>query len=201
MGNVDLKKIKWNHDNLVPAVLQDYLTGKVLMLGYMNEEAVTKTLETGEVWFWSRSRRTLWHKGETSGNIQKLVNITPDCDYDTLLVMVEPQGPTCHLGTESCFARGSNLLTDELIATITARYQERPENSYTSYLFNQGLDKILKKVGEEAAEVIIAAKNEGNLELAQESADLLYHLLVLFQERDINIKDILGVLRERRSKS
>jgi len=200
MGELDIGKIKWNDGQLIPAVLQNYHTGKVLMVGYMNKEALEKTVETGQVWFFSRSRQALWHKGETSGNIQKVVSIACDCDYDTLLIMVDPQGPTCHLGTESCFAAGSNLLLDDLIATIQERYNTRPQDSYTSYLFNEGLDKILKKVGEEAAEVIIAGKNRAKGEIAQESGDLLYHLLVLLQEQGVALKDVLAVLRERRSK-
>jgi phosphoribosyl-ATP pyrophosphohydrolase/phosphoribosyl-AMP cyclohydrolase len=193
-------EIKWNQDNMVPAVVQDYLSGQVLMVAYMNKEALKKTLETGETWFWSRSRQELWHKGATSGNTQKVIRISPDCDRDTLLVEVAPQGPACHLGTDSCFNEGSNLLLDDLRKVIKQRYQERPEGAYTTYLFNKGLDKILKKVGEEAAEVIIAAKNPARQELIMESADLLYHLLVLFEERKIDFREILDELKERRSK-
>ena len=193
-------EIKWNQDNMVPAVVQDYLSGQVLMVAYMNKEALKKTLETGETWFWSRSRQELWHKGATSGHTPKVSRISPDCDRDTLLVEVAPQGPACHLGTDSCFNEGSNLLLDDLRKVIKQRYQERPEGAYTTYLFNKGLDKILKKVGEEAAEVIIAAKNPARQELIMESADLLYHLLVLFEERKIDFREILDELKERRSK-
>ncbi|MDN5322068.1 MAG: phosphoribosyl-AMP cyclohydrolase / phosphoribosyl-ATP pyrophosphohydrolase [Clostridia bacterium] len=198
MVRLEVTSIKWNSDNLIPAILQDYLTGKVLMMAYMNKEALEKTIATKEAWFWSRSRKTLWHKGGTSGNVQKVISIALDCDYDTLLVQVDPRGPACHLGTESCFGEGSNLLLENLIKIIEQRYQERPEKSYTTYLFNEGIDKILKKVGEEAAEVIIAAKNNTKKELAQESADLLYHLFVLFKEKDIDYRQILEVLKERR---
>ena len=141
----------------------------------------------------------LWHKGATSGNTQKLVNISLDCDLDTILMEVIPQGPACHLGTESCFKEGSNLFLDDLRKIIKKRYQERPEGSYTSYLFDKGLDKILKKVGEEGAEVIIAAKNPDKKELVYEAADLLFHLLVLFEERQIDFRQILHELKERRS--
>ncbi|MFZ5943981.1 MAG: bifunctional phosphoribosyl-AMP cyclohydrolase/phosphoribosyl-ATP diphosphatase HisIE [Bacillota bacterium] len=198
MKKLDPSILKWNDDKLIPAILQDYLTGKVLMMAYMNRESLEKTMETGEAWFWSRSRQSLWHKGGTSGNIQKVLTIAADCDSDTLLLQVEPQGPACHLGSESCFAEGSNLLLDDLCNIISQRYRERPEKSYTTYLFNQGLDKILKKVGEETAEVIIAAKNHSMPELKAESADLLYHLLVLFREKELSLREVLDVLKERR---
>jgi phosphoribosyl-ATP pyrophosphohydrolase/phosphoribosyl-AMP cyclohydrolase len=199
MAGIKVNEIKWGKDNLVPAIVQDYLSGKVLMVGYMNKESLQRTLETGETWFWSRSREVLWHKGATSGNTQKLVNISLDCDLDTILMEVIPQGPACHLGTESCFKEGSNLFLDDLRKIIKKRYQERPEGSYTSYLFDKGLDKILKKVGEEGAEVIIAAKNPDKKELVYEAADLLFHLLVLFEERQIDFRQILHELKERRS--
>lgn len=198
MGRLAINEIKWNQEKLLPVVVQDYLTGQVLMLAYMNQEALVKTLETGETWFWSRSRQELWHKGATSGNTQKVLNLSLDCDQDTLLAQVDPQGPACHLGTESCFNEGSDLFLDNLRKIIHTRYEERPEGSYTTYLFDQGLDKILKKVGEEAAEVIIAAKNPTKKELAQESADLLYHLFVLFRERQMDFREVLNVLKERR---
>lgn len=198
MDRININDINWNQDNLLPVVVQDYLTGRVLMVAYMNQEALEKTLETGETWFWSRSRQELWHKGATSGNYQKVLNISLDCDLDTLLVEVDPQGPACHLGTESCFQKGSDLFTDSLRGVIHDRYLKRPEGAYTTYLFDKGLDKILKKVGEEAAEVIIAAKNSEKKELVQESADLLYHLLVLWEERQIDFREILEVLHQRR---
>jgi len=201
MGGLAIEKVKWNQDNLLPAVLQDYLTGQVLMVAYMNKEALEKTIETGEAWFWSRSRQELWHKGATSGNIQKVLKLSLDCDNDTLLVLVDPEGPACHLGTKSCFNEGSQLFLDNLRRIIHERYEERPEGSYTTYLFDKGLDKILKKVGEEASEVIIAAKNPDKKELAQEAADLLYHLLVLLEERQIDLEEVLNVLKERRDSS
>ncbi|MGI6226367.1 MAG: bifunctional phosphoribosyl-AMP cyclohydrolase/phosphoribosyl-ATP diphosphatase HisIE [Peptococcales bacterium] len=198
MGKLVMDEIKWNQDGLLPVVIQDYLSGQVLMVAYMNQEAVEKTLETGETWFWSRSRGELWHKGATSGNIQKVISLSLDCDQDTLLAQVDPLGPACHSGTQSCFTEGNELFLDCLKRIIDQRYQERPEGSYTSYLFNQGLDKILKKVGEEAAEVIIAAKNCDKKELTMESADLLYHLFVLFREQEIEFSKVLDVLKNRR---
>lgn len=198
MGILNIESIKWNERGLLPAILQDYLTGKVLMLGYMNKEALEKTCETKEAWFYSRSRQKLWHKGETSGNIQKVIELGLDCDNDTLLVKVDPKGPTCHLGTDSCFGKTSNLILDELTETIDGRYKDRPEGSYTTYLFTKGIDKILKKVGEESAEVIIASKNTDLSELHLEASDLIYHLFVLFREKDTNYREILKVLQERR---
>lgn len=192
-----IEKIKWGQDSLLPAVVQDYISGQVLMVAYMNPESLAKTIDTGETWFWSRSRQELWHKGEISGNTQRVVNLALDCDQDTLLVTVEAQGPACHLGTTSCFKEGSDLLLPSLQGVIKDRNQNRPEGSYTTYLFEQGIDKILKKVGEEATEVVIAAKNPQDQELVKESADLLYHLLVLFEERQIDFRQVLEVLKER----
>lgn len=200
MGEVDIEKIKWNQAGLIPAILQDYLTGTVLMLAYMNREALQKTLDTREAWFWSRSRQKLWKKGESSGNIQKVVDISLDCDQDTLLVKVNPLGPACHLGTESCFGSDSYLILEQLAQIIAKRFETRPEKSYTTYLFTEGIDKILKKVGEESAEVIIAAKNQGTEELAQETADLIYHLFVLLQEKGLSYQKVLQVLKERQGK-
>ncbi|SMB88096.1 phosphoribosyl-ATP pyrophosphatase /phosphoribosyl-AMP cyclohydrolase [Desulfonispora thiosulfatigenes DSM 11270] len=190
--------VKFDENGLIPAILQNYLTGKVLMLGYMNEESLNKTIETREVWFYSRSRQELWHKGATSGNIHKVVDISFDCDQDAVLVGVNPMGPTCHLGIQSCFGEKSTLFLEELAETIEQRYNERPENSYTTYLFEKGIDKILKKVGEEASEVIIAAKNDDKEELHLETADLFYHLFVLFREKGTSFEEVLKVLKERR---
>ncbi|NLT94321.1 MAG: bifunctional phosphoribosyl-AMP cyclohydrolase/phosphoribosyl-ATP diphosphatase HisIE [Clostridia bacterium] len=200
MDRLKTAEINWNTEGLIPAVIQDYLTGQVLMVAYMDEEALQRTVETGETWFWSRSRKELWHKGSTSGNIQKVINVGLDCDRDTLLIEVEPRGPACHLGTDSCFNEDSSTFLDSLQRVIKERKQERPEGSYTAYLFERGLDKILKKVGEEAAEVIIAAKNPDPKELIRESADLLYHLLVLLEERQIAFRDVLGELKDRRNR-
>jgi phosphoribosyl-ATP pyrophosphohydrolase/phosphoribosyl-AMP cyclohydrolase len=194
---IDINKINWNEKGLLPVILQHYLTGKVLMVAYMNKEALGKTLATRVAWFWSRSRKTLWQKGETSGNVQRVINLYLDCDQDTLLLKVDPQGPACHLGTESCFGSDSEPLLEQLKQVLAQRNLERPEKSYSTYLFTQGLDKILKKVGEEAAEVIIAAKNNNPQELAQEAADLIYHLMVLFEASGVAYEQVWEVLQER----
>jgi phosphoribosyl-ATP pyrophosphohydrolase/phosphoribosyl-AMP cyclohydrolase len=196
---------------LVPAVVQDAQTRGVLMLAYMNAESLKRTLETGETWFWSRSRAQLWHKGETSGNTQRVADVLLDCDGDALVVRVEPAGPACHTGQTSCFhnviqAAGESqqnagdlgeVLT-LLYALVETRKRERPQGSYTTYLFDQGLDKILKKVGEEASETIIAAKNEDRGALTKESCDLLYHLIVLLVERGVALADVRDELVRRR---
>ena len=194
---------------LIPAVVQDAGTGRVLMLAYMNEESLKKMVETGETWFYSRSRRVLWHKGATSGHIQKVQSIDYDCDGDALLIHVEPRGPACHTGNTTCFYRtlcgeetpraGSSLA--ELEKIIRDRKSSRPEGSYTADLFEQGLDCILKKVGEEAGEVIIAAKNEDRHELIYEAGDLLYHLLVLLAQKDVALEEVETELERRHSPS
>ncbi len=200
--------IKFDQNGLVPAIIQDAASKEVLTLAYMNEESLQKSLETKETWLFSRSRQELWHKGETSGNTQKIVDIRYDCDADALVVLVVPAGPACHKGDYSCFS--SSLLKehirtnpsrfaiiDELEQLIAKREAERPEGAYTTYLFNEGVDKILKKVGEETAEVIIAAKNRDHEELKWEVADLLYHTLVLLREQKLPLDDVLAVLEER----
>lgn len=197
MNKINIDQITWGEQGLLPVILQHYLTGKVLMVAYMNKEALEKTLATKVAWFWSRSRRSLWQKGETSGNVQRVIDLYLDCDQDTLLLKVNPQGPACHLGTESCFGPASEPLLEQLKQVLAQRNQERPEKSYTTYLFTQGLDKILKKVGEESAEVIIAAKNNDPQELAQEAADLLYHLMVLFEASGVAYEQVWEVLQER----
>lgn len=205
------ESLKWGDNGLIPAVLQDAYSKEVLMVGYMNPEALKKTVETGGVWFWSRSRQELWHKGSTSGNIQKVVNITADCDKDSLLVKVAPAGPVCHTGTYSCFtepivgeyerpASDRHAIINELESLIAARELERPEGSYTTYLFDKGLDKILKKIGEEASEVIIAAKNPDLSELRYEASDLIFHLLVLLRERKLPWDEVLNELANRHKK-
>lgn len=201
--NRDLKDIKFDEHGLVPAIVQDARTREVLTLAYMNQESLARTLETGETWFWSRSRNELWHKGETSGNTQQVVNISSDCDGDAIVVLVNPAGPACHTGARSCFAiehgeEQSGGLLHELYALIQCRREERPEGSYTTYLFDKGLDKILKKVGEESAETIIAAKNDDPKQLVAETADLLYHLLVMLAARDIKLDDVRDELAQRR---
>ncbi|MCH6269155.1 bifunctional phosphoribosyl-AMP cyclohydrolase/phosphoribosyl-ATP diphosphatase HisIE [Neobacillus citreus] len=199
--------IKFDEKGLVPAIIQDAETLEVLTLAYMNKESLAKTLETGETWFYSRSRQELWHKGATSGNTQSVVNIKYDCDQDALLVLVNPKGPACHTGAVSCFSgeevadRKSSLGDYQILQTlekvILDRERERPEGAYTTYLFEKGVDKILKKVGEEAAEVIIAAKNRDHGELKWEAADLLYHLQVLLVEQGLPFKEVLRTLEER----
>ncbi len=267
------KLIRWSPDGLVTAVVQDAASKDVLMVAYMNREALKLTVESGDTWFWSRSRKELWHKGATSGNVQKVTSLSYDCDADTLLLKVVPQGPACHTGSNSCFYRelplgtaagdasqsradnaasssgqdanngnsgsgdtlgassrgaeeyvGSSLrgvereeakgwrkdgavdaqdrfaILAKLESTIAERELERPEGAYTTYLFDKGVDKILKKVGEEAGEVIIAAKNRSPEELRYEVSDLIYHLLVLLQEQKLPLDDVLAELDRRHNK-
>lgn len=187
--------MKYNEKGLIPAIIQDDNTGSVLMLGYMNKESYQKTLETKQVWFFSRSRKELWHKGATSGNYLDVKTITLDCDSDALLITAIPQGNTCHTGKYSCFhnkVEGEVNLFEQLVKlenTIKSRKINLPEKSYTTSLFNQGLDRISQKVGEEAIEVVIASRGERK-NLIDEISDLLYHLLVLMRERKINLSDI-----------
>ena len=199
-----LEKITYHENGLIPAIVQDDVTGKVLMLAYMNEEALQKTIKTEETWFYSRSRKELWNKGATSGNRQKVKSIALDCDQDALLVTVEPLGPACHTGEESCFhhiidenAKPKREVIHTIIDTIEDRRKNPVEGSYTTYLFNKGIDKVLKKVGEEASEVIIGAKNEAKEEIKWEIADLVYHTLVLMNITGVTISDIKDVLYER----
>ncbi|HEX8070237.1 MAG TPA: bifunctional phosphoribosyl-AMP cyclohydrolase/phosphoribosyl-ATP diphosphatase HisIE [Pyrinomonadaceae bacterium] len=210
----DLEQVRFDERGLVPAVVQDARTREVLTLAYMNEESLNKTLETGETWFWSRSRAALWHKGATSGHTQRVRQLRLDCDQDALVVLVEPAGPACHTGARSCFSAGladadelqpveaANDLggvLQQLYLLVEARRLERPEGSYTTYLFEQGLDKILKKVGEETSETIIAAKNEDRTALTKEVSDLLYHLVVLLVERGVTLTRVADELVERRA--
>lgn len=199
---MNIDTLKFDEKGLLPAIVQHAETKEVLTLAYMNRESLEKTLETGETWFFSRSRNELWHKGATSGNTQKVVEIREDCDQDALVLLVLPVGPACHNGTESCFIgdgkSGGDLgILAKLENLIAEREAERPEGAYTTYLFEKGIDKILKKVGEEAAEVIIAAKNRDTEELKWETADLLYHLLVLLREQNLSLNEVLAVLEER----
>jgi phosphoribosyl-AMP cyclohydrolase / phosphoribosyl-ATP pyrophosphohydrolase len=208
--------VKFDENGLLPAIVQDAVTKEVLTLAYMNKESLDKSVETRETWFYSRSRQELWHKGATSGNTQKIVEMKFDCDQDAVVVLVEPAGPACHNGTTSCFTEsvftgeeavsGAESLADyqilfELEQLIRNREKERPEGAYTTYLFEKGVDKILKKVGEEASEVIIAAKNRDAEELKWEAADLLYHLYVLLVEQGLPARDVLSVLNKRHEKS
>ncbi|WP_425352492.1 bifunctional phosphoribosyl-AMP cyclohydrolase/phosphoribosyl-ATP diphosphatase HisIE [Alkalicoccus urumqiensis] len=208
---MDTARLNWDENGLIPAVVQDAHTREVLTLAYMNETSLQKTEESGETWFYSRSRDELWHKGATSGNTQKVTEIRLDCDQDALVVLVEPNGPACHTGARSCFSdtlvkkeeeaesTGRFAIIEELETLLEKREQERPEGSYTTYLFEEGVDKILKKVGEEASEVIIAAKNRDRQELTWESADLLYHWLVLLREQELPLDDVLDRLKDRHS--
>jgi phosphoribosyl-ATP pyrophosphohydrolase/phosphoribosyl-AMP cyclohydrolase len=201
---IDPQKVSFDEHGLVPVIVQDAHTREVLTLAYMNQESLARTLETGQTWFWSRSRNELWHKGATSGNTQDVVTLATDCDNDAIVVLVEPAGPACHTGARSCFdlqlpEQQPGDLLHELYEVIKSRKQERPAGSYTAYLFDNGLDKILKKVGEEAAETIIAAKNEDRQQLIAETADLLYHLLVMLVQREVNLDEVRGELAQRRT--
>lgn len=215
--------IKWDTDGLVPAIVQDQDSKQVLMMAYMNQESLKRSLDSQETWFWSRSRQEYWHKGGTSGNTQQITSLSYDCDGDTLLVMVHANGPACHTGRISCFYNEVNEVDNqsifnnneqpsttpldsgkdrfailaELEQMIADRDRDRPEGAYTTYLFEKGIDKILKKVGEETAETIIAAKNQDNDELRYEVSDLIYHLLVLLQERKLPLADVLAELDRR----
>jgi phosphoribosyl-ATP pyrophosphohydrolase/phosphoribosyl-AMP cyclohydrolase len=195
-----LERAKFGADGLIPAVVQDARTRELLTVAYMNQEALRLTLERRETYFWSRSRQQLWHKGETSGNSQRVTKVSLDCDNDAVLVEVEPAGPACHTGAYSCFGVEPGLegILRELYAVIEERKEKRPEGSYTTYLFNSGLDKILKKVGEESTETIVAAKNVDLQRLVSETSDLLYHLLVLLVERGITLEEIVRELTTRR---
>lgn len=197
---------------LVPAIIQDATTRNVLMLGFMNEEAYQKTLDTKHVTFWSRTRQTLWTKGETSGHFLNLVDIKIDCDEDTLLVRVNPIGPTCHTGTDTCWGEENTpidngqltmdnanplLFLSELQSFIDKRKQQMPEGSYTTSLFNKGINKIAQKVGEEALETVIEATNGTSEHLVYEASDLLYHLIVMLTEKGLRIEDVAEELHKR----
>jgi phosphoribosyl-ATP pyrophosphohydrolase/phosphoribosyl-AMP cyclohydrolase len=248
MSELLIQNLKFDDCGLITAVVQDDDSDEILMVAHMNAESLAKTLQTGETWFWSRSRQELWHKGATSGATQRVVDLRLDCDGDALLVRVNPNGPACHTGERSCFFRGAQdveaakseepvklkekdkekdgpilkrvesplslvnvaamdlgIQLQDLFKLIQERKDQRPEGSYTSYLFNSGIDKILKKVGEESAETIIAAKNagddEGRKQLSSEISDLLYHLLVLMVERDVSLYDIAAELSARAGKA
>ena len=194
---IDFKKM----NGLVPAIIQDYKTKNVLMLGFMNEESYNKTIETKKVTFWSRSRNCLWTKGETSGNFLNLVSIKVDCDNDTLLVEVIPNGPTCHKGTDTCWGEENKynpiLFLSELQDFITKRHQEMPEGSYTTKLFRDGVNKMAQKVGEEALETVIEATNGTDEHLVYEASDMLYHLLVLLTSKGLRIENVVEELHKR----
>ncbi len=201
---IDIKDLKFDEKGLIPAIVVDALNKKVLTLAYMNEESLIKTMQTGLTCFWSRSRNQLWLKGETSGNYQHVVSITADCDKDALVVMVEKDGPACHLGTESCFndklfiqEGKAEFSFDGLYELLQGRKENMPQGSYTTYLFEKGVDKILKKVGEESTEVIIAGKANDKAETIYELADLAYHAMVLMVEMGISVDDVRKELASR----
>ena len=202
---IEINNIVFDKNGLIPAIVQDDRTGSVLMLAYMNEEALEKTIETKETWFFSRSRQELWNKGATSGNRQTVKRLYFDCDQDAILVQVDPQGPACHTGEVTCFykkafeAESSNReVVQEVVDEIKQRRNNPVEGSYTTYLFREGLDKILKKVGEETTEVVIGAKNRDKAEVTSELADLTYHSLVLMEELGVTVEDVKNELRKRR---
>ena len=203
MSEINFEEIRFDERGLIPAIVQDAATREVLTLAYMNRESLERTLETKQTWFWSRSRNELWHKGVTSGNTQEVVSLALDCDGDAIIVLVNPAGPACHTGAVSCFDVGAQSddfgpLLDQLYELIQSRERERPAGSYTTYLFEEGLDKILKKLGEESAETIIAAKNEDDGRLTAEVSDLVYHLLVLLVARGVSLAQVAAELERRR---
>ena len=200
---MDIEKLKFDEKSLIPAIVVDDETGKVLTLAYMNKESLAISMEKGLTCFWSRSRNELWLKGETSGNYQHIQSITADCDGDALTVMVKKDGPACHLGTDSCFhnpvygGAAEKFQLEGLYDLLVGRKKDLPEGSYTTYLFQKGLDKILKKVGEECTEVIIAGKADDKPETIYEIADLTYHVLVLMVQMGISVEDIRKELAGR----
>ena len=206
-SSLPFSAFKLNDDGLIPVIVQDFRTAEILMLAYMNEKAYEQTLREGMMTYWSRSRQELWRKGDTSGHYQYVKSLDIDCDRDTILAKVEQIGAACHTGHRSCFYTnlaskaydGRNPMTvfDDVMATILERKENPKEGSYTNYLFDQGIDKILKKVGEEAAEIIIAAKNPDSDEVKYEICDFLYHMMVLMAEREVSWKDITKELAER----
>ena len=199
---MDIKELKYNDQGLIPAIVTDARTGKVLMLAYMNSESLDITIKEERTCFFSRSRNELWRKGETSGNVQQVVSIATDCDKDTLLISVIPAGPACHTGNESCFfntilENAAPFTIRGLMDLIIGRKTDKKEGSYTTYLFEKGRDKILKKVGEEATEVIIGGKADDKAETIYELADLMYHALVLMADMDISVDDVMKELASR----
>ncbi len=208
LAQFDINSLKFDENGLIPAIIQDIISGKVLMLGYMNKEALTKTIETGRTWFYSRSRKKLWNKGETSGNFHSVEEIFYDCDEDALLVKVVPHGPTCHTNNYSCFYRkimgndSSQLnkasILSELYQIILERKKLNPENSYVAKKMREGIDRILKKIGEESGEVIIASKNGNKEEISWEVADLIFHLFLVLAYYDMSLDEVYDRLIERK---
>ena len=200
---IKIDELRFDEKGLIPAVVVDAVTKKVLTVAYMNRESLEITMREGRTCFWSRSRQELWRKGETSGNVQEVVSITADCDKDALTVVVNKKGPACHLGTDSCFnypvyeGEGGEFSLEALMKVIEGRKTERKEGSYTTYLFDKGIDKILKKVGEECTEVIIAGKADDKAETIYEISDLVYHVMVLMIEMGISLDDIRNELASR----
>jgi len=201
---IDISKLRFDEKGLIPAIVVDAKSKKVLTLAYMNRESLEISMKEGRTCFWSRSRQELWRKGETSGNVQKIVSITADCDADALVVKVEKSGPACHTGADSCFNDElyqsdelSEFSYEGLYDLIKGRKEEKKEGSYTTYLFEKGIDKILKKVGEESTEVIIAAKADDRKDTVYEIADLAYHVMVLMVQMGIPLEDIFTELASR----
>lgn len=195
-----IPKINWGkYGGFVPAIIQDANNGLILMLGFMDREAISKTFKTKRVWFYSRSKKRLWMKGESSGNILKFVNASLDCDKDTVLIKAIPTGPTCHNGTLTCFGEeGISNIFDELYKVIADRRKKMPAGSYTSFLFKKGLNKICAKVKEESSEIIKAAKQESQKRLVEESVDVLYHLFVLLVQRNVTLEKLKAEIGQRR---
>lgn len=204
MNSETLAQLDWEKvDNLMPVIIQNAISGDVLMLGYMNREALDVTLKSRNVTFYSRTKQRLWTKGETSGNFLKLVNIYPDCDNDTLLILANPIGPICHNGTESCFAPAQSQwgFLYELENILRERKNASPDSSYTARLYASGTKRIAQKVGEEGVETALAATVNDREELRNEASDLLYHLMVLLQDQSLSLSDVIGCLQERHKKA
>ena len=198
VGDARIAALAWDKQaGLLPAIVQDVANGRVLMLGYMDRDALAKTLETGLVTFYSRSKQRSWTKGESSGHVLKLVSVETDCDGDTLLLQASPQGPTCHLGRISCFPNAPGNFLAVLDGVVAARERDRPAGSYSTRLFESGIRRIAQKVGEEGVETALAAVVEDDASLLGESADLLYHLTVLLRARGLSLSDAVGVLEQR----
>ncbi|HID7801750.1 TPA: bifunctional phosphoribosyl-AMP cyclohydrolase/phosphoribosyl-ATP diphosphatase HisIE [Proteus mirabilis] len=204
MNNTKLAQLDWQKvDNLMPAIIQNAISGDVLMLGYMDKAALEMTLNSGKVTFYSRTKQRLWTKGETSGNFLKLVDIYPDCDNDTLLILAHPIGPTCHKGSESCFAPAQSQwgFLYELENLLRERKSASPDSSYTAQLYASGTKRIAQKVGEEGVETALAATVNDREELKNEASDLLYHLMVLLQDQSLSLSDVIDCLQTRHKKA
>ena len=215
--NFKIEDLAFDERGLIPAIVQDAENHQLLMMAYMNSDSLQRTMATGETWFWSRSRQQLWHKGETSGHTQRVVDMRIDCDGDAILLFVERQGPACHTGKDSCFHNRLEVESsativndgrasahfdgalDDLYALLASRYHERPKGSYTTLLFDEGIEKILAKLDEESQETIVAGREETNQRLIEETSDLLYHLLVLLVQRGVTLPEIRAELARRRS--